>query len=184
MKSHLKLNHISKKRLCRGDLHELHDLASVRVCESTTIEFTDYKSRGEYCTNHISEIAITSSSLQFELSTFNKFADSRVFKMLGFSVYSDTGKLCRIDKVVKNRQISIELITNRTYNLPFLDDIGFTCIAFLTTNIKNDSNKLIALECTTETPIIELIINDRKRLIWFGRLPGGAIIELIQIRRT
>ena len=183
IRPHTLTNNPEKRILCRGDINPIHDMYSVRLCNASLIEFTDYKSGGQYFAGHINNVSINPDHVEFELFSSDILGDIKVLNALGFSSNPNSYSFSRIDRIGVNRKASI-MLKHNNISKSYLDDIGFTCIAFLTSNIQTESSALIQAGCIDMTSIIDLLINGQKRLIWMARTPGGAIIELIQISRT
>jgi len=65
---------------------------------------------------------------------------------------------------------------------PFaLDDTGFTCVAFISTSLKNDVQKLLACGGKDHSGQFELCVNGRSLLIDIVVGPGGEYIELLEL---
>jgi hypothetical protein len=68
--------------------------------------------------------------------------------------------------------------------LPPLDIDGFSCLAFYSSNITEDSRRLIALGARDVTGQFVVTVNDRDLSIVMLRSPGGAILELVKVNRS
>ena len=77
----------------------------------------------------------------------------------------------------KNFKISF---TKKNQIKYYLDDVGTVCLAFVVSGIKNYYKNLSKINKLEMTKIFDYKINKRKNKIFFFRLPGGLIIEIIE----
>jgi len=78
---------------------------------------------------------------------------------------------CRLN-VVRN---------NRAPERSWLDSSGFPCLAFITTSILKDTEKLCNFGALDMTDPFSLTLNGKSLTIVMFRLPGGAIGEIFEI---
>ena len=176
------LNWPSKHALCRNPVSKYHDLYLIKVSPSVAIEFTNYQAPEQFNCKTIQNVSFSTSSISFTINSHNKSLDIPVLHFLGFDRHDDL--FCRSDLLISKKLITISIVECTRSNKSYLDDIGYTCIAFISTNIEDDSQYLLALNCTDHTDIVNMSIGGQNLLIWMARLPGGAIIELIQLQSS
>ncbi len=64
-----------------------------------------------------------------------------------------------------------------------LDDIGWTCLALLTTDLAKDFARLEAAGCGGDRFTFEVSVDGKNLAVGMLRLPGGKLVELIEIKR-
>ncbi len=66
-------------------------------------------------------------------------------------------------------------------NVPYLDDAGFTCVAFLTNNIEGDCKFLMQYNTKNKGEIFDLEVGGKELKIVVLRGPSHELIELIEL---
>ena len=134
-------NHSSKQSLCRNPIVNDHDLYLVKTNSSVSIEFTDYKGAIQKENVSFENVRVSPTCLSLDIYSHNIQLDKSVFDFIGFSLDRDTLRFT--DKFASKKNINLRLIQSPKLQLSFLDDIGYTCLAFMSTNIERDSKCLL-----------------------------------------
>lgn len=66
---------------------------------------------------------------------------------------------------------------------PSLDAAGLTCLAFYCNNIVEDTQHLIDLGARDSTGCFDLTLGEKTMTIAMLRIPGGPLVELINLKR-
>jgi hypothetical protein len=78
----------------------------------------------------------------------------------------------------------IQLVEDKTApRVQPLDIEGYSCLAFYSTSISDDVQRLVGLGAENATEEFAVELNNRKIGVAMMRSPGGAIIELIKVSR-
>lgn len=114
----------------------------------------------------------------------NCFESEKLFfqNALGFEEMSP--RLLTLSSKFSTLSVSIRLETSsQNLGISYLDDEGVTCMAFLTTNLDQDIEVLIAEGATYITEKFDMVIGKRRFLVAMGRSPSGLIFELLSVLR-
>jgi len=69
---------------------------------------------------------------------------------------------------------------NADHSQTMLDSQGFACLAFVSNAIEQDSEALLQLGAFDFSGLFEAEVNEKPLTVCLMRMPGGALIELIQ----
>lgn len=98
---------------------------------------------------------------------------------------SEGGATLRLETPVPNWCCTIELARASAANPSYrLDAPGFTCLAFLSSDIEADAAKAEAAGGQERLPVFEISIDAKPLKVTLLRSPNGIIFELIQILKT
>ena len=130
-------------------------------------EFTCYSSKNLFFFNCIevkdNKIIIKTSALKAD-----KFILSKIFKINN-----------KITSIFNSKNFKILFKKKKQINY-YLDDVGTVGLALVVSGIKNYYKNLSKINKLEMTKIFDYKINKRKNKIFFFRLPGGLIIEIIE----
>ncbi|MGD9807285.1 MAG: VOC family protein [Deferribacterales bacterium] len=174
---HELLNSPAKKHLLReySDIHSItyykDGVAGIPV-EVTHHRSAEHRTEAEKLKIKEDYIIIETQDAAGELSFFKNIN--------GFS--EDAGD----SLVYKNRFSGVGFrlkFINGNSDKMYLDDIGFTCIAFISTDINQDAEELRERGAVDFTEPFVLTVNGKELSILMLRSPGGIPIELIMPKR-
>lgn len=124
------------------------------------------------------------SVMELEYDAY-QFEESITFlnNLAGFSLVeeSDTFKLLEMRSLIPKWRSRIRVIKSDQKLNPALDQPGATCIAFLTSNLNKELNRLGEKGYHKSSPAFLMEVNDKELKIAFIRGPSNEIIELIEI---
>lgn len=130
-------------------------------------EFTCYSSKNLFFFNCIevkdNNIIIKTSDLKADKTILSK-----IFKIKN-----------KITSIFNNKNFKISFTKKNQINY-YLDDVGTVGLALVVSGIKNYYKNLSKINKLEMTKIFDYKINKRKNKIFFFRLPGGLIIEIIE----
>lgn len=89
----------------------------------------------------------------------------------------------RLDSPVSGWQVDLLVAGAPGADPAFLDSCGFPCLALLTTDLDADTRRLEAAGGHDFTAPFEVSVNEKLLRVAVCRSPGGALCELLQVRR-
>ena len=119
------------------------------------------------------------------IKTHNFLESIKFWKCVGFQVCSqDSVDAClSFRSLLKNCEYFISLQKKADFNKKiYLDDLGFSSIALISTSINNDRD-LLRKHNFDVTPIETLDLNGKKLNIFFATGPSCELVEIIEINR-
>lgn len=169
-------NHAAKKNLLTH-YQSTHDIGFFRPKNSgISIEITNHGSIADtFAPYHY-------SSHYIELKTSHMQKDIEFWKKV-FQFKQEKEDTLKFNSLIPNWSCAVKFSEDKNFHLAALDSKGYSCLAFLTNNIENDTK--IAKDAGGYdfiTPI-SIRVNQRHLNIIMFRTPGGAICELIQIMK-
>ena len=111
----------------------------------------------------------------------NNFEQSELFwNALGFKNDDQEKNHYYFESILSSKKYELFIESSKSVKNYFLDDNGWSSIAFLTNSIRNEKNNL---EKKYETSKIEsLLINNKEIEIFFVRGPSNELVEIISIK--
>lgn len=170
-----------KKDLMRN-FTQTHDLALLDHKENISIELIKYP---QIYLPKINEVQKNYDFKKIIINAYNFSESIKFWKCLGFKECSqDTVKAClSFRSLLKNCEYFISLQKKTDFNKKiYLDDLGFSSIALISTSINNDRN-LFKKQNFDVTPIEALELNGKKLNIFFAVGPSYELVEIIEINR-
>ena len=175
-------NHKSKIKLI-NNFHEQHSLIYCKDKNGFNVELTIY---GDNKNTYFDAYQINSNFPKKIIMLSNNIDKDLILLLKNFNFIKQINNnnfdyLISLKTISSSLSCTIEL-KNSPLNLvkSKLDDIGYTCIAFLTTSLHKDMSELNKFGASDLTEAHTLKINNKTLLIQMFRFPGGAIGELIQ----
>lgn len=179
---------------------EKQNIALYKKEKSLSIELIDYgytaSSSGVYSPVHeestnftdppemsteISKSQTTTLS-KLRLKTSNIVISRQFLEHLGFDSNEENKNLMQHTSPIDNFELSIELIPYERSNKTYLDSNGFSCIAFITTSLRSELERLSDLGYPT-TDIHRMDFSTYIADISFVCGPSGEFVELISIKQ-
>jgi len=168
-------NHPSKKKFI-SSWSEDHKLMLLSSENKPSIELTEYQQKSILKNN---QIKINKSVITLKISNIDLFL--KIFtNALGF--HRAENNLIFLKGLMKKWDCKIKFEPGKS-NPSFLDSIGPSCLAFFSSNLEDDSNKLISFGAQYCTRKFNIFLGDKKIDIILIRLPEGIIIELLNIKK-
>jgi len=160
-------NNINKKKFLR-DYKKTHFISFFNTKkEFPDLEFTHYQKK----------LRKTVEVLFYDKNKiYIKSSEKKKDKNLLKNIFGIENK---IDSFFKKKIFFINYIKSNKFEY-FLDDPGPVAIALIVTEIKSYHKKISKIYNLEITKIFEYKINRRKTKIFFFRLPGGLIFEIIE----
>lgn len=177
-------NELDKKPLL-NTYEARHDMAYIEHENGFVVELTRYSSEkcsipGNFIINVNNPGCITLQTDKFE-EDFRLFSNGLNFKVKQKSETS--ADLC-FSSPFKKWCCDIHLTkTSLNHDKTYLDSDGFPCIAFIATHLRDNLKNLISLGIQSVVSPYNLTVHSKKMLITMFRLPGGALCELIEIKK-
>lgn len=151
-----------------------HDLGQFKHPHThLTIEFTNHGAFADQGT----PFELNATTIQIKT---NKILEDEQILLQSLKFQKISEREFKLTRPFPQWNCQIELIHEASVKRSMLDSKGYSCLAFICNNIEND---LIVAEqngATSLTSIFALSVNQKKLRIAMFRLPGGALIELIQ----
>lgn len=118
------------------------------------------------------------------LSTSSKFwQDNLGFKLIKSNEHNPKLHLLEFSSPIKNWCARLLLIETRLEpNEPFLDDVGLTCVSFITTNIELCLSQMKKSSARHIGDVFDMSIGGKNLKLVFIRGPNSEIIELMEFR--
>jgi hypothetical protein len=111
-----------------------------------------------------------------------KLEEDGIFYQQGLRFRPD-GDMLKLSSPVPAWGCHLRLIGDESVTDYPLNASGYTCLAFLTNQLEADQAKLIALGARDAIMPFLADVNGKTLYIAICRAPGGALVELIQVRR-
>lgn len=171
------INHPEKKNLLKH-YQVNHDIALFKKNNSNlAIEMTAH---GNVSNSSIGSYKYQNSYIQ--LNTNNLILEKEFWlNALGFQ--AKESNLIELVSFVPSWSCKIRFNQVDKTLIYCLDSAGYTCIALLTNNLKEDRMKVAQFGAKDITNSFEISVNNQNLDIVMFRTPTGAICELIQIQR-
>lgn len=157
---------------------DTHTIIFLKYEDSAPIEVTQYK----HCSNVETNIELRDG--RYCLYVNDICASQLFFENLGFKTTSvDNQEITMEIKPILDKFVfKIKLMPIKNNNTWFLDQTGFSSIAFFVDDVQKTMNKMKKNGYEITFPQ-ELKVNDKKLNIGFVRGKSGEIIEIIGLKR-
>lgn len=175
-------NHREKEALIE-EFEPLHDLIYLQHENGFRLELTRYASSPRTTEAAFSVDLDQPGEITLETALFEEDIEF-LSKALRFRVTSSTDQEAELlfRSPVAGWSCSLKVIrTPEKSRKSYLDSNGFPCLAFISTSLQKDSEKLRILGAVEMTTPFSLCIDGKPLTIVMFRFPGGAIGELIEI---
>lgn len=152
-----------------------HDLGQFKHPNThLTIEFTNHGAGAEQCT----PFELNGTTIQIKT---NKILEDEQFLLQSLKFQKISEREFKLTRPLPQWNCQIELIHETSATPSMLDSKGYSCLAFISNYIESDLTVAEQNGATSLTSIFALSVNQKKLRIAMFRLPGGALIEYIQI---
>jgi hypothetical protein len=176
------INTADKKKLL-NEYHDTHGMAYFKHQNGFKIEATQYGNQlyepigyFDVDLNDPKLISLKVNNLDSEVEFWTNGCG---FKISELDVNEAT---LMLHSPFKEWSCSLKLfVTEEKLEPSYLDSKGFPCLAFISTNLHKDIQKIGKLGASTVIKPYELLVNKKKLLITMFRTPSSSIGELIQI---
>ena len=206
------LENLENKKLFLNNFHPTQKFCLLTLGNQISIEILEYKKKFYSDSYVMPHIVIPKSSKPILENTFNfKIHDSEKKPLNGLNIFQIDIHTDNIEKSenfwasfgfqkeiqsksnillmnfnspFSNQTMTIRLIENPTQNHhKYLDHIGFNCLAFISTSIKNEKSNLESNNILT-SKIQPLQIGNTLFDIFFCKSETGEIVEIIEPVKT
>ena len=165
-----------------------HDISVFDGIEGIALELTMHHRKADYLYNKGFVPVSDDGSIVGVVRAVDSIEKSRTFyAALGLRPEDKNGFLhLHVDSPVeklKSRIIVGKTTDPRDSEPMYLDDAGFPCVAFISTDLEADAKKLHGEETQYITDDFKFKVNNKKMKICFVIGPSGEIIELIEMVR-
>lgn len=172
-----------EKQLLLNHYQSSHDIALFRKNTSNTFNLAiEITAHGNICKSSKGVYTYNYHSHYIQLNTYD-LEQEKFFWLNALGFQEKELNLIEFLSFVPHWSCQIKL-NQIAQTLPYtLDSAGYTCLALLTNNLKEDRIKVAQFGAKDITNSFEISVNNQNLDIVMFRTPTGAICELIQIKR-